>query len=185
MYVFFRRNTQKKEKEESLQKKLQAAQIQFQQNQCEEFEKVLDECKTEIEQFYDEKANGLVVRSRARWHEPGENSTKYFLSLEKITHTRKHIRKLCLSGVITTNYEQILHSSSKYYKNLYSRKINTVQSDIFEHFLVQASIPKLTEEERLSCEGRITIEECVKALDILKMERLAYLPSFTKLFGVV
>ena len=30
----------KREKEESLQKKLQAAQIQFQQNQCEEFEKI-------------------------------------------------------------------------------------------------------------------------------------------------
>ena len=38
----------KREKEESLRKKLQAAQIQFQQNQCEEFEKILDECKTEI-----------------------------------------------------------------------------------------------------------------------------------------
>ena len=51
----------KREKEQSLQKKLQAAQIK---------------------------------------------STKYFLSLEKRNHTRKHIRKLCLSGVITTNYEK-------------------------------------------------------------------------------
>ena len=36
---------------------------------------------------------------------------------------------------------------------------------MLEHFLGQDSIPKLPEEERLSCEGRITIEECVKALD--------------------
>ena len=35
---------------------------------------------------------------------------------------------------------------------------------MLEHFLGQSSIPKLPEEERLSCEGRITIEECVKAL---------------------
>ena len=35
---------------------------------------------------------------------------------------------------------------------------------MLEHFLGQPSIPKLPEEERLSCEGRITIEECVKAL---------------------
>ena len=155
----------KKEKEQSLHKKLQAAQIQFQQNQCEEFEKILDECKTEIEIFYDEKANGLIVRSRARWHEHGEKSTNYFLSLEKRNHTRKHIRKLCLSGVITTNYEKILDSSAKYYTNLYSRKINTLQPDMLELFLGQSSIPKLSEEERLSCEGRITIEECVKAMD--------------------
>ena len=43
----------------------------------------------------------------------GKN-TKYFLSKEKRNHTKKHIRKLCLSGVITTNYEKILDSSSKY-----------------------------------------------------------------------
>ena len=32
----------KREKEESLQKKFQAAQIQLQQNPCEEFEEILD-----------------------------------------------------------------------------------------------------------------------------------------------
>ena len=41
----------KREKERSLQKKLQAAQIYFQQNQCEEFEKILDGCKTEMEKI--------------------------------------------------------------------------------------------------------------------------------------
>ena len=85
-------------------------------------------------------------------------------SLEKRNHTRKYIRKLCLSGVITANYEKSLDSSAKYYNNLYSRKINTLQPDMLEHFLGQSSILKLPEEERLSCEGRITIEECVKAL---------------------
>ena len=68
----------KREKGQSLQNKLQAAQIQFQQKHCEESEKILDECKTEIEKFYDDKTNGLIVRSRARWHEHGEKSTKYF-----------------------------------------------------------------------------------------------------------
>jgi len=84
--------------------------------------------------------------------------------LETRNHSRKHIRKLCLSGVITTSYERILDSSSKYYKDLYS-KINTIQPDILEHFLGKASIPKLSEEERLSCEGRIIGEGCVKTLD--------------------
>ena len=98
------------------------------------------------------------MRSRARWHEHGEKSAKYFLSLEKRNHTRKHIRKLCPCGVITTNYEK------NNYKNLYI----TVQHDNLVHFLGQASIPKLSEEERLRYEGRITIEEYVKALDTFK-----------------
>ena len=37
----------KREEEESLRKKLQAAQTRFQQNPCEEFEEILNECKLE------------------------------------------------------------------------------------------------------------------------------------------
>ena len=40
-----------------------------------------------------------------------------------------------------------------------------MQPNILENFLGQARITKLSEEDRLSCEGLITIEECVKALD--------------------
>ena len=96
----------KREREEQLQSKLQIAQAKFEQNSCEEVEKILDECKAELENFYEEKANGLIVRAKTRWHEYGEKSTKYFLSLEKRNYTRKHIRKLCLSGVITKNYQK-------------------------------------------------------------------------------
>ena len=70
----------KREREEQLQRKLQIAQTQFEQNSCEEVEKILDECKAELENFYEEKANGLIVRARTRWHEYGEKSTKYFLT---------------------------------------------------------------------------------------------------------
>jgi len=67
--------------------------------------------------------------------------------------------------VVTTNYEKILNSASKCYKNLYSSKINMVDPNTIEQFLSGVGIPKLSEKERLSCEGQITIEECVKALD--------------------
>ena len=60
---------------------------------------------------------------------------------------------------------KILDSSSIYYITLYSRKDSTVQPDILGHFLGEARITKLFEEDRLSWEGLITTEECVKALD--------------------
>ena len=40
-------NKIKREKEKSLQKKLQAAHTRFQQNPCEEFEEILNKCKLE------------------------------------------------------------------------------------------------------------------------------------------
>ena len=57
------------------------------------------------------------------------------------------------------------YSSLEYYKKLYRSKLSVSQSDVLDHFLGNASIPALSEEERLSCEGQITKEECIKALD--------------------
>ena len=51
----------------------------------------------QIETLYEEKVQGILVRSRALWHEHGEKNSKYFFNLEKRTRTKKHIRKLRMS----------------------------------------------------------------------------------------
>lgn len=56
-----------------------------------------------MEKFYEKKVEGIIVKSRARWHEYGKKNSKYFYNLEKGNHIKKHIRKLRLSGVITTH----------------------------------------------------------------------------------
>ena len=67
-----------------MQRKMQITQTQFEQNPSDELKNIFEECKAELENFYEEKANGLIVRARARWHEYGKKSrTNYFLSLEK------------------------------------------------------------------------------------------------------
>ena len=60
------------------------------------------------------KVEGIIVRARARWHEHAEKSSKYFLNLEKRNHIRKHIRKLNMSGVITTDPYTILEGQKQY-----------------------------------------------------------------------
>ena len=44
---------------------------------------LLNSAKDMLELFYEEKVKGIIIRARARWHEYGEKSTKYFLNLEK------------------------------------------------------------------------------------------------------
>ena len=70
----------------------------------------------DLERFFDKKTEGIIVRSRARWHEHGEKSNKYFFNLEKRNHMRKYIRKLSLCRVITSDHKQILNSASDCYK---------------------------------------------------------------------
>ena len=164
-YSKTRAKTNRKE-EEIMQGKYLDAQVKFQQNPCVETRKVLEECTAGLEKFYDKKTDGIIVRSRARWHEHGEKSIKYFLSLEKRNQTRTYIRKLSLSGVITTNYKQILNSAANYYKRFYSSKSNQSQRNSTDSLFRNINIPKLSEEQRTSCEGLISKEECKKAIEM-------------------
>ena len=49
--------------------------------------------KESLEHFYEEKLQGIIIRTRARWCEHGEKSTKYFLNLEKRNHVKNYMRE--------------------------------------------------------------------------------------------
>ena len=44
---------------------------------------LLNKAKEILKHFYEEKTKGIIIRARARWHEHGERSSKYFLELRK------------------------------------------------------------------------------------------------------
>lgn len=73
------------EREKELNKKLEP-QTQWIASQAlperlEEYKNLINE----LEEIYNNKTKGIMLRSHAIWCEEGEKSTKYFLSLEKET----------------------------------------------------------------------------------------------------
>ena len=96
------------------------------------------------------KTKGVIVRARARWHEHGEKSNKYFLNLEKRNHVKKLTRKLLINNIITTDI-----------RSSYGPDTALQTSS----FLNSLNIPKLAEEQKTSCEGKICSEECLCVLD--------------------
>ena len=69
-----------------------------------------------MELFYEEKVKGIIIRARARWHEQGEKSTKYFLNLEKRNHIKKHMGKLNINGLVTTDPFNILSEQRRFHQ---------------------------------------------------------------------
>ena len=61
-----------------MQKKYQDAQANFDKTPCVQSRKVLEECKMNLGKVYDKKTEGIIVRSRARWHEHGEKVLSIF-----------------------------------------------------------------------------------------------------------
>lgn len=93
-------------------------------------------------------------------------STKYFLNLEKRNHIKKHMRKLIINESITTDSITILSEQKCFYQNLYSSSRNEVDNGCAaKFFLNDLNIPKLSEEEKQSCEGKIFSKECELILE--------------------
>lgn len=65
-------------KERQLQKEYDEATSLFVNDPSASNRLRLDECKEKLALLYQEKVEGVIVRARARWHEHGEKSTKYF-----------------------------------------------------------------------------------------------------------
>ena len=72
-----------KEKEKELITQIAHAHSTFSKDRSELNASRLEEYKEKLENVRKPHINGLIVRSRTRWHEDGEKSSKYFLGLEK------------------------------------------------------------------------------------------------------
>lgn len=162
----------KREKELELNLKYQEAEKCLQNNPTRENKEVRDKFKCELESYFKTKVDGLVIRSRARWHEHGEKNSKYFLNLEKRNHVKKHMRKLFLSGVITSDPFQILNGQKRFYSSLYRSSGNEMDWNSEKQFFNNEHIPKLTEEQQFACEGKITLEEAKRSLETFAMNKV-------------
>ena len=155
---------ERKKREEELKFKYQDALNKFQENPSEITRLEMDKFKNELETLYDERVEGIVVRARARWHEHGEKSSRYFLNLEKRNNIKKHVRKLYLSGSFSTDPFEILNAEKLFYSKLYSRQRVNLNSEQAKSFLENPNISKLSDELSSRCEGKITFQECESIL---------------------
>ena len=156
----------KNEREWTLQNEYDVAAKLYENNPSALNQNRLNEAKETLELFYEEKTKGIIIRARARWHEHGERSTKYFLNLEKRNHVKKHIRKLVVSGVITTVPFNILNEEKRFYNDLYKSKLSDTNQEAVKTFLGNLNIPMLSsEEQKQLCEVEISLEELKAVLD--------------------
>ena len=54
----------------------------------------LETAKAELDELYNYITEGSILRSKVRWFEHGQKSSKYFLGLEKRNKSKTHVQKL-------------------------------------------------------------------------------------------
>ena len=87
----------------------------------EQEENILLQSKAELETLTDEYAKQTIFRSKVRWIEQGEKSTKYFFNLEKSRYNAKTCQVLLHESEMISDDTKILELQKTFYQNLYAR----------------------------------------------------------------
>ena len=78
--------------------------------------------KQELENCYKQITEGIIVRSRVKWYEQGEHSSKYFLNLSKKNKAKTYVRNLKIQNDTVTKPVIIFKELRKYFEMKYERK---------------------------------------------------------------
>lgn len=155
----------RKNYEENLLQEAQRLQKLVENRTTPEAIKGYNSVKNKLDKISFDRTCGTCVRSKARWYEFGERSSKYFFSLEKRNYEIKCITSLIKDDKSTiTDPEKILDEQRCYYQNLYSSNNPQVKDPKFNLFFENDMIKKLDEDQIKSCEGLLTENECRNAL---------------------
>lgn len=147
----------------------------------------IEEKKNRLYEIRKDTIKGVMIRSRSRYEDLGEKPTSYFLNLEKRNFTSKLITKLIEDdGAECTSTAEILNCQQKYYKTLYSEKVDIDTTSIGE--LIGENPLKLSDVEANHLEGELTYTELATALKGMKNSKSpgndGYTTEFFKFFWV-
>lgn len=125
-----------------------------------ELKNAIGDVTARLNEIYDYKTKGLIMRAQVRWYEKGEKSNDYFLRLANRNKIKKNVGKLKRQDdSYTVDPKEILSMQAKFYESLYANK-SVKSSDDISQYLQCIETPTLTDDEKELCEGLITTEEC-------------------------
>ena len=131
--------------------------------------------------YIEQKAKGNCIRSRAKWVEEGELSSKYFLGLEKQRQSGNVIRKLRVGDKFVNENNKILEETTKYYQSLYSGE-NVSLEKINNYLQKFQNLKKVNKEQQNFCDKAISKNELREVVKNLKKNKAPGLDGLTNEF---
>ena len=147
-------------------------QIQAQDDVNERLSEELNIKKAALEEIYKYQAEGAFIRSRVGYKVDGEKPTRLFCALETYNGVQKFVPTLIVNNeegqeLVLNDQKSIETEICSYYSKLYQNKDDSIEIDSIEGFLGQENcqnIPKLSNNQKQSMKGKISVEEMTKYL---------------------
>ena len=142
--------------------------------QCPILNEKFTKLKLEQEIYDLNVTKGAQVRSRIKYIEDGEKNSKYFLNLEKAKGNNNTLYQVDTNDGKIVDPIQILDEIKHFYSDLYAKDCNVNESyEGLTSFLTSCDYQILSEEEKLSCEQKISLQEISAVLSSLNNESSA------------
>ena len=159
---------QKRAKEAKLERDIAEAENKLVTSPEQEQLVHLTALKNELEELRAPMIEGLIVRSRVAWHEKGERSTKYFLSLEKRNACRKSVQYIQNGDNLITENTKIVDAFSDIFQRKYSLNADIIPDATF---IAEHITKRLEANDRSRLEAEISMSELTDALNSMKKGR--------------
>ena len=142
---------------------------------------IYENTKSELEEKLLERMEGVMFRSKARWYEMGEKSTKYFYSLEKAKYNAKTCYKIIDEDLgEVTDVKSILDIQKKFYQELYAEE-EEVKFDLQNNWGIK--VPDNIREQQHKSISMEEIQVAIKAMSNNKTPGKDGIPvDFYKIF---
>ena len=137
----------------------------------------LEQLEEKFNKIYDFETKSLIIRSRVRWLEEGERSSKYFCNLEDRSWQKKNIYSIRDDeGNIILDQASILQNIHNLHSRLYSNR-NSSQNEVLDNeaFLNLIDTPKLSDDENDILEQPLSKQEL---LDVIKTMKTNKTPGY-------
>lgn len=164
--------------------RLERCEIQMCSDPSEDTINRYTDLKNQLNDLEEEKGRRAMLLSGAKWIEQGEKPTAYFLKLLSDRASKKSINILeGPDGRMVTENSEILELCKNYFEDIYRTRIEDNYASSDGSSLMNITIqPRLNDEDRLSCEGPLSNEECKFALEGMLNNKAPSVSGFSKEF---
>lgn len=123
--------------------------------------------KNQLDNYYENKAKGAQIRSKARWIDEGEKNTAYFLRLKNKHQSHNVINRIRVNEKMLIKTDDILNQLCLFYENLNSSQKITVER--INNYLRDIKMQtKPTDDKKDFFDKFPTLKECTEAVFEMK-----------------
>ena len=122
----------------------------------------LDRATDRRDKFLNDRGTYLSNRSKSKWYQEGEKGTKYFLNILRSKSNKDEMVELKTEDGVTRDGEQIKSMVQEFYKTLYEKGDNNVDTELRNEFC--KNTPQVPLENRRNMLTPITLADLFNTL---------------------